>query len=593
MNPSNAQHLQRIQAALDPTAQVASVADYLTKQTKIKGKPYSFYRHEYQKVLLEDTATVKICSKCSQIGISELSVRRAIALTQLQMEVNVLYILPTAGFASTFSSTRFATALDSCKPAKESLYKTDSATVKRFLNDSYIYLKGASKSGQAISVPVNHLIGDEVDFCENQDVLTSFKSRMSHAESDEESEFYFSTPTVPGYGISHLYENSLQHVEVQKCCHCNHQFIPDYYEHVVVPGFNVKSTTISKLLQSSTGVDRARSLKEFNFLNKILLTKFPIKDAYLECPKCRRAVDQDVRYREFIQFNPDSNFDEHGYRVTPFSAPYHMPPPKMVRASASYRAQRDFVNNTLGLPYEDETTGLTEEELKQLFTSHPNHNVYPEHPPYQVSGCDMGGTSSFLSAYPAPDGHLRIMASHRLPLHTFKEEYTKLIADNNVISSVIDFMPYSDTVATLQQSIHSLFACVFTNSKSTQLYAIREQEEDEEKASYGVRQINAQRDALLDFVVTYIRAGKVSFAPTQSNMEEMDVVIAHLRDLKRIQITNKEGESVFTWRKSAAGADHFFFAMAYLLLSNFIKGLSGGMAPLPMLACGMKVKTEV
>ena len=151
-----------------------------------------------------------------------------------------------------------------------------------------------------------------------------------------------------------------------------------------------------------------------------------------------------------------------------------------------------------------------------------------------------------------------------------------------MISSVIDLMPYTSLVADLQKKIPSLFACVFTKTKGVELYNIRDKEEDESKASYGVHQVNAKKHALLDFLVEMIRAGGLSFAP--STFEQKETIIAHMRDMKRIEITNKEGDIEFRWRKSQDGEDHYMHALAYLVLANFLKGLSTGLAPLPMLA---------
>jgi len=202
MIQSYSQHLSRVRAAIDPRAQAATISEWLIKHTTINSRAWSFRDHEYQRTILDDPAPIKYVKKCSQVGISELAVRRVIAKVQLHAGINAMYVLPTAAFASMFSSTRLASALDSSKEAKESLYKTDSTTIKRFFNESFVYMRGASRSGQAISVPVTDLTLDEIDFAEDQAVLTSFASRMTHADEDLMSQLGFSTPTVPKYGIS-------------------------------------------------------------------------------------------------------------------------------------------------------------------------------------------------------------------------------------------------------------------------------------------------------------------------------------------------------------------------------------------------------
>lgn len=578
-------HFDRVRSATDPAARAATMSDWITRETFLRGKPFSFLDHEYQKTILDDPAAIKFVTKCSQIGISELSVRRVIAKVNLFAEINAMYVLPTAAFASMFSSTRFATALDNSPAAKSSLYRTNSASIKRFFNESYIYMRGASRSGQAISVPVSDLTMDEVDFAEDQDVLTAFTSRMTHADAEIMAQWWFSTPTVNGYGITHLFDNSLQHVEMQRCQHCNHHFVPDYYKDVKLPGFNVPD---GRLVGAAGHAKTDRQLAEFSFFTKQLLTQFDVDSAYLACPKCKKKVNQDIANRQFVVVNPDSNFEEHGYRISPFSAPKHMPPSKMIKTATMYKAIKDFVNNCLGLAHEDETTGLSRVEVDNLFRASID---YPEHPPYQVSGTDMGGQCAHLTAYPAPDDHLRIMTADLIPLSKFKEEFRLSLAQTNCISSIIDSLPYTDTVSEMQALVPRLFAAVYSKGKGLSLFDIKEVEEDETKASYGVRQVTVKRDALFDLVVAKIRAGHISFAPSTFKLKE--TIINHLLDMKRIEITNSDGDKIFTWRKSSAGVDHFMHALGYLILADFIKGLSTGLAPLPMLAAKMKLKTEV
>lgn len=590
MNPTIEAHLNRIRVGVDPNEATnsLSVSGWISQNTTLQGKPFSYKDHEYQKTLLDDPAKIKYCIKCSQVGISELSVRRIIAMCQLHAEINAMIVLPTAAFASTFSTTRLSTALDSSKVARENLYKTDSASVRRFINNSYIYMKGASRGSQAISIPVDVLAVDEIDFSEDQSILTAFESRMTHSRLSEA--MWFSTPTVNGYGISHLFDNSLQHVEMQKCSRCNHHFVPDYYNDVKLPGFNAPINML-KGPANAVPSNNPRSLKEINFFSKALLTQFQVDTAYLACPKCQRPIDQDIKYRQYVIVNPNSNFDEHGYRISPFSAPKFVPPSKMLRKSTAFKSLRDFINNTLGLAHDDETTGLSEQECSDLFTT----TSTPLTTSYQVLGLDFGGTCACLTAQPlfdAGEERLIIHSAQQIPLYKIKTEYMQLLARHRVISSVADAMPYTTEVSALQDLDHRLFACMFSNSKSLELFQLREKEEDETKAMFGLRQISAKKDALMDFVVANIRAGKIIFAQTESNMMMRNTIIKHLRDPKRIKIDTAEGKGQYVWRKSPSGEDHFFLALAYLLLANAIKGLHGSVAPLPLLLSKIKLTNK-
>ena len=663
LSTSNQNFLDRIRSECDPTQQITTDLQWITKNTTIKNLPFSTKHHEYQEILLNSPYRKKYCRKCSQLGVSEAAVRRMLSKACRIAGVTGLYALPTAKFSNKFGATRVQAAIDSASAAKEALYKNDSNEVRQFINGSFIYMQGCSSSSQVISIPVDFLTVDEKDIAEDQTLVSSLNSRLTH--SSYKDQFHFSTPTVSGYGISLDYESSLQHVEIQKCCHCNHFFVPDYYENVALPGFNRPTSSHSsyqgqananssanssanpsfigkgadkfakevatrlgfseqqaELISTSDAILTLakspfdRTLREFTHSSRQLLRAFKIDSAYLECPKCRKPVDTSLKYREWIRVNESEFSDPNhidtpvAYQISPFSAPPYIDPSSglptgrsmgsLIIDSTNYVDVKDFTNYALGLPFDDASTGLSEQEIRDLFNnpttdptlpdSVPLYPTLPEQAPYLVCGMDLGGTCARLLAYPAPDGHLRILKAQRVPLHQVKDTHLLQIPQLRVISSVLDAMPYTETVSSLQSKDERMFACIFSASKSLELFQVREQETDEDKAMFGLRQLTASRDKLLDYVVALIREGKISFAP--STYPEMEDIVKHLRGPKRIKrerSTPQNPKGVYTWQKPQDGEDHYFLALAYLVLANFIKGLHNNASPLPLLATKFKV----
>lgn len=560
------QHVLRVRSALNTSGQTQTISDYICRHTRLRGKPFNFDKFKFQKYILDHPARIKYIRKCSQVGVSEIAVREIIAFCLINMEVNALYCLPTASFASTFAASRLDPVIDASPDVAASVYPgTDSRSFKRFINNSFIFMRGMSTAGQAISVPASMLTFDEEDFVDDPEILSAFTSRLT--ASDFKIERHFSTPTVAGVGVSYGFDNSNRNIPLTKCDHCNHWFQADYYRHVRLPGYS-------------------ESLHGINFFSKHLLTKYKVDSAFLECPKCGRPVDllRPNSY-EFVCENPEENFEATGFQVTPFIVASVVPPGEIIRMSTKYRSTRDFINNALGLPAEDSTTGLSKEETEALFISDIN---YPEHPAYQICGADLGGECACLTAYPAANNHLRIMNAELIPLHKMRVRIPELFAQRRVLASVFDALPYTDLVLSLQNQIPTMWASLFTKTKNLDLYQIREQEEDETKATYGVRQLNVKKHQGFDLVVTMIRAGLISFAPPTFDMR--DTIVKHLTDMKRVNIKSKEGEEEFVWKKSAQGADHFFHALLYLVLANFMKGVAGGLGALPALA--MKIPTK-
>lgn len=552
MNSRFRSHVNRLKVALTDAVAAATIATWITTYTKLKGRNFSFKGHEYQETILNDPARVKYIKKCSQIGISELSVRKVLAFTQLYPGVTALYALPTATFAQTFAKTRVDVVIDSSPELTNSIFPgVDSTSVKRFLNDSFIYFKGMSKTSQAISIPVDDLTVDELDFAEDQAAVSNFTSRLTH--SAFKNEMFLSTPTIPGYGISDKYEHCRQHVEMWKCSHCNHYFQPDYYNDVVLPGFE----------------------GDIKFFNKELLDVYDVNTAFLKCPKCGRKPAPGIENRHWVCKNDQSKHEAVGYHITPFCAPELITPGDLLRTSLKYKRHADFVNFGLGMELEDAETSVSKEELEKLF-------IPLDAPDSQVSvmGVDMGGMCAIHVGKVDPYGGIAVVHSEMVPLGKLNERRAQLISQYKVIAEVIDAMPYTDTVLRIQAQTQNCWAAVFSERKDLAMYAIKEVEEDPEKALDALKQIAVNRTRGFDSLVSALRNEEIVFK--DGPMKEK--IIAHMTDLKRIKVYSKTGEATFRWVKSAKEQDHLFFALLYMYLAAKVRTMSSWQAVLPLIA---------
>ena len=99
-------HLQRLESGASQATALSEVSKWISQNTFLNNKPYSYVDHEYQQRILDSEAREINCRKCSQVGISELSIRRSLALCGMLNNFTVAYTLPTSGFAATVSKTR-------------------------------------------------------------------------------------------------------------------------------------------------------------------------------------------------------------------------------------------------------------------------------------------------------------------------------------------------------------------------------------------------------------------------------------------------------------------------------------------------------
>jgi len=562
------EHIRRVKSAVDPASQTVTIADWVEKNTYIGGKPWNFKDHEYQRYLMNMGDPVVYIQKSSQIGITQATIHWLLGYLMMNPNSGAIYCMPTAGMAQKTGATRFGPVIESSPVLRAAADPNlDSSSVRRFTNGSILNMAGASKGSQAISVPATCVCGDEIDACESPEILSVFASRLTHALNPIER--YFSTPSFANFGVAAGYEASRQHVQLQKCCHCGHEWEPSYWDDIVLPKFK-------------------GSLHEINYFTKSTLDKYDLDTAFLACEKCRRKVDQDIKYRRFVVKNPDSQSRITGLKLSPFCSPLYMPPSRLILTSTKYKNRRDFYNQTLGETHSDAESGFTEEEINELFTQDVS---YPDKAPVTVLGCDLGGTCSIILGYPAPNGHIRITHVDWMPLHQMKTEFVKKITTHRVISSVCDALPYTDLCRTMQEQSHSLFAALKTNAKGLDLYTVRDIEDDETKATFGVRSLSYKRDASLDFLMLMIRNKQISFAP--SVWEHRERIVTELSDMKRVEEVDMKGEKKFTWKKSPRGQDHAHHALMFLVLANFIKGISTPTPALTTLASKFKVTSNV
>ncbi len=549
-DPMFKRHAERLRTSLNAHSH-DTICDFILNNTYIRGKRFSFEGHEYQRKILEDKSASKVILKSAQIGISEMSARMALAYAALVDGFTTIYTLPAASTAQTFMKTRIDPVIDSSPYLRELVSgDVDNSSVKR-LGSSYIYLKGAQVDRQAISVPADAVIMDEVDNS-SQDVLTLFESRLIH--SMYKITIKLSTPTIPNYGIDLAYRQSRRNMNFVKCCHCNEWFYPEYYEHVRIPNFKQPLDTIRKP----------------HFADR----DFKWKDAYVGCPKCGKPVDLSPKYRDWVVENPDDAFVAAGFRVSPFDCPSVITISDLVKSSVDYARRRDFDNQRLGIASEDSDASLGSEELDRLITHNHPRDAYG-----YVMGLDMGMTCWATIAAVLPDNQLVIVHTEGIPLMMLQERRRELARIFNLRLTVVDNQPYTETVFQMQREDKNMFAAIYlTRAQTSELYKVKEQDEDMEKGRQWIRQVSVSRDPMFDVIMGELRSGAIRKVSDKNDQLWKE----HLTDMKRVpQIEGTQ--FVYRWVKTL-GNDHLHHSLLYARIAANLMGASignmSGMSPI-------------
>lgn len=543
-----ADHLHRLRTAILQQDTAASIARWVANNTKYAGQPFSFDDHEYQERILNDTSREMNVQKCSQVGLSEITARMVLALVNVMRPYTCIYTLPTAKFAATFTKTRIDPVIEASDAMLANIHRTnDNQDIKQF-GDSFLYVRGAASSNAPISIPADHLVHDEVDFSD-QEVLGQYISRLTHSKWKRITRL--STPTLPGFGINKFFKESRRFYNFVKCRHCNHQFIPDYYEHVRVPGYS------GNLMELSKGA----------------LARCDWQDAYVECPACGGKPSLLPEFREWVCENPGDRFLGAGYQVSPFDAPNIITPGYLVEASTKYSRTQDFVNFNLGLPMEDSEATLTEEDFDHAFVD----DEVPGSVQYVMS-VDVGNIYHFKVGAVTPTDEILCVHSEKVVMSKAKERYWQLKNKYRAVCTVMDSAPHAETVMALQELDETMYASVYMKSKTMETHRVVDKIGSPDEGTVFVRQVNVNRSKAFDAYMEFLRAGKLKWKNSESNRE----IIEHHCSMKRVKTIDPEsGEMNYSWQKTD-GIDHFHHAGLYLFIAAKIRGVGRPSIILPL-----------
>lgn len=540
------QHLQRIKQGTIHKLGRKDIAEWIEKHTYIGGRKFSFAGHEYQQKILTDPSPEIAIRKSAQTGISEMALRMAAALMALMPpKFAIGYTFPTAGFAAQYSRTRFDPIVTTSKTLKASMSEgtLDNAEVKSFAGERFVYFKGAAVGNAAISTSLDMLIHDEVDFSD-ADILGDYTSRMIH--SPYKWRMRLSTPTFPGGPIDKAFQASRRHFLFCTCNHCGHRFLPWYYDHVKIPGYD-------------------KDLKEIKADN---LHSIRWEEAKLLCPKCFKEPSLLPMHREWVIENPGEKHVTSGIQVSPHDAPTVVTVPDLVKASTTYATSAKFQQFSLGRPAADADSGLTEDDVNAM-------GVEMVQSPFSthVMGVDLGQTCHFMVGGLDNRAGLGVVHYERCAVGDFRATYSRLAQRYRVTIKVSDSQPYLETILNMQQLDPNLYGAYYVRKSGLELYDVKVRDEEGTEAKTALRQVSINRNPVFDKLMDEIRSKRVWMAKIGL---EWALILAHLTDMRRATGIVHNGELVTNWVKSTLGQDHYHHTLLYLWIAAQMRGLASG-----------------
>lgn len=187
---------------------------------RVDGVAVDFARYGYMVDIIDDDHPHQVWLKGSQLGFTVGAVLRAIDRCRFQYTRGLAYYFPTERDVGDFSRSRFKRIIDENECLQGLVKETDSIGLRR-VGSCYVYFRGANSSSAAKSIPADELVLDELDEM-NPGNVEQIRHRLDAANRDEGARrTYLSTPTLPGFGIDSMFQDSDQHLWLIRCAGCN------------------------------------------------------------------------------------------------------------------------------------------------------------------------------------------------------------------------------------------------------------------------------------------------------------------------------------------------------------------------------------
>lgn len=539
--------IDRVTASSDKASALAHLTTWMTRNLTLDGRRYSFKHHECHIAIAKDQHPHKVVEKCSQVGLTELSLRIAAALCGVTRS-RIIYVLPSARFSEKVSADRFYPIIAGSNILSASVSTNVKSAAMRKIGNSTIYFQGASGTSQAISIPANYLIIDEENFCDPV-VLGQFDSRLRHAEEDPVTGIRgvtqrFSTPTIPKYGVSKHFEASDKKGYQVQCSRCNTWQLPDFYNDYVIPGFD----------------EDIAVFEEADLANP----DYKVDEAYVKCQKCGHDLWGDLctpDRRQWVAEKPDVIMIS-GYQVHPIDVPHYNKVPGLIRAIANKTTQ-DHRNFTMGIPHEDRNNSF----LMSTFNSNEKSGFLSLDEAKRTSlsgiriGIDVGKTTHIVvgkRVAPKQFDIIHMATVTQVENGVLADLLQPYIDGFNPDCVVIDAAPDFTTARILidKNKYGMVFACEYRRSIREVFSNI---EEDEETAV-----VKADRSGTLSNAMDMHNKGSIRYP----NNPETQVLAAHLKVTKKVTRNTEMGEVVSFPKPSEP--DHYAHALNYCLIADEI-----------------------
>lgn len=186
-----------------------------------QGFPIEFEKRRYLVDIYNDLSPLQVVLKPPQVGMTVADTIKSFYVAKKKNR-QIIYTLPTQGDVQDMVGGSINRIIAQ-NPVLMEWIKDHDTVEQKAVGKSMIFYRGTFTEKQAMMIPSGLNIHDEVDHS-NAQVITQYENRLQ-AQEDGGWRWYFSHPSVAGYGVDVYWQQSDKKEWVVTCGHCTKQQI--------------------------------------------------------------------------------------------------------------------------------------------------------------------------------------------------------------------------------------------------------------------------------------------------------------------------------------------------------------------------------
>jgi hypothetical protein len=485
---------------------------WLINRVKLPKKlPWAFENRAWQIDIIDDQSKYITCRKPTQIGMSTVFLGKMLHFADTY-PVRTMFTLPRQDDVYDMVNTRLDEIIRESPYIYEKMGEVDNVRMKKF-GSSWIHFSEMSVPPRMLDV--DWMVNDEVDLS-NPDHLEQALSRMDASQYGFQHKI--STPSIEGYGVDAIFEQSDKKYWVVTCPYCLHEQHLDWDK-------NIAHTEE--------------------------------KGAFYICSRCHENLrSESIKHGRWVPTGSSSALYS-GYQINHLMVP--SVDPNKLWAESQTMSTRNFYNLRLGLPYTPTSGSITNQMLQDYcFGSIHKLETVANKDDFYVLGADQGDAIHVVVSRVRKNGACEIVFGAKLSFDEGFEELGSIMNRFNIRVAVLDALPNHHSATRLAESFPNRMRIAYFTSTSGAYI-----EKDEIK-------LNIDKTDGYDLVVENIVSGNLSFPERNVNSNVLiNEIIEHLTNMRRdvVTSTTKAGGQTTRHVWKAVGPDHYADAVLYSIIA--------------------------